>query len=152
MGSKSKAMRRGRDQDGHPRGAGSQCFSPARRLLTVVVLFSFGIQFGRFYLPASADPHLCPEQSLGEAADTHGEHSHHPVQDITPPDPEGGPYFEHCKEYVYGLGLTTVQPMAEPGVLAFPWTPSVSVALLPTLLPFPQNDLTTPFHPPRHLS
>lgn len=152
MWSESKARRRGRKGDGITRGANSQLCSPCRRLLTVVVLFSFGLQFGRFYLATSADPHLCPEQSLGAVADTHGEHSHHPVQDITPPDPESGPYFQHCKEFVYGLGLTPVQPLGEPVVLAFPWTPSVSVALLPILPPFPQNDLTTPFHPPRHLS
>jgi hypothetical protein len=114
------------------------------------VLVIFALQFARFYLGTPAYRHLCPEQSLGDLAGTHAEHNHHAVREITPPNPEGGPYFQHCKEYFHGLGLTPVQPLAEPGVLSIHWTQSVFVALLPIPLPFPQNDLTTPFHPPRH--
>jgi len=152
MWSESRVRRRERHRDRLAIGASSQCYSPTRRLLTAVVLFFFVFQFGRFYLAASADRHLCPEQSQGHVAGMHAGHHHHEIQGITPPDPEEGPYFQHCKEHAYGIGVTSVQPLTEPVVLSFPWTPSVSVALLPILLPFPQNDLTPPFHPPRHLS
>jgi len=148
----SRAKRRGRHCDRLALGTNSQRCQPTRRLLTAMVLFFFGCQLGRFYLATSADRHLCPEQWPEAVAGLHGGHDHYAVQGITPPHPEGGPYFQHCKEYAYGLGLTPVQPLAEPVVLSFPWVQSVSVALLSILLPFPQNDLTTPFHPPRHLS
>lgn len=150
MWSESKVKRRGRHWGGLALGANSQPCLPTRRLLTAVVLVVFGLQFARFYLGTPAGRHLCPEQSLGDVADMHAGHNHHAVQEIPPQNPEGGPYFQHCKEYFHGLGLTPVQPLAEPVVLSYARTQAVSIVLLPTLLPFPQSDLATPFHPPRH--
>ena len=83
MRSESKAMRRGRNGDGLTHDTNSRGCSPFRRLLTVVVLFSFSFQLGRFYLATFADPHLCPEESPGYVAGTHGGHDHHAVQGIT---------------------------------------------------------------------
>jgi hypothetical protein len=150
--SESRVKRKGSDWGGLALGANSQRCSPTRRLLTAAVLFFLVLQFCRFYLGASADRHLCPEQSPDDVAGMHAGHNHHEDPEIPSPNPAGGPYFQHCKDHVYSLGLTSVQPLAEPIALSLPWTPSVAVAWLPILLTFPQNDLTTPFHPPRHLS
>lgn len=149
---KCTAKRRVRRRVGFVRVSQGQPCSATRRLLTAVVLFAFSLQFGRFYLATAVNPHLCPEQSPIEVGEAHAGHDHHLSRQIALSDPEGGPYFEHCKDYVLGLALSPVQPMVETVTQAFPWTPLVSVALLPMLLPFPQNDLTPPFHPPRHLS
>jgi len=145
-------MRRKELRDEPPQGDRVPACSPARRVLTGVVLFTFVLQLGRFYLAASANQDLCPEQSPAKAGDLHPGHSHDDVQQPPTAHPDGGAYFQHCKEHVYSIGLTHVQPLEVPQVISTPWTHSASVAVFASLLPFPQYELPTPFHPPRHLS
>ena len=133
-------------------GRKAQRCSPTRRLLTAFVLFFFGFQFSRFYLSVPLDPLLCPTPLASDVAPLHGGHSHAALQQNAPRGTEGGPAFQHCKDYVDGMGLTPVQPMPVPVGISFPWKPPGAIVLLPHILPAPQNDLNPPFHPPRHLT
>jgi hypothetical protein len=145
MPSAERPIRCGRTGRAQPRPA-------RRRWLTGLVLVAFVLQFSRFYLAASANQDLCPEQPSARAGVSHPGHSHDEATLPPAPGSEDGPLFQHCKEHVYSLGLTHAQPFSEPEAAAVPRTASLFLVVPPALVPFSQSDLTTPFHPPRHLS
>jgi hypothetical protein len=134
-----------------PRAQLQHC-SNVHRVFTALVLFFFGFQFSRFYFNVSLDRHTCPGPAASEVLEMHQGHNH-PAMEMTSPLPaEGGPYFQHCKEFLDGMGLTPVQPMTETIEITFPWTPPVPVVAFPQNRMLPQNDLAPPFHPPRALA
>jgi hypothetical protein len=130
----------------------AQRCSSNTRLLTAFVLFFLGFQFSRFYLSVPLDSHICPLPAGSEMMPTHEGPSHSVLQHHAPSGTESGPAFQHCKDYVDGMGLTLAQPMPVPAETSFPWEQPVSYISLSSPLPAPQKDLASPFHPPRHRS
>jgi hypothetical protein len=125
---------------------------PTRRFLTGIVLLAFAFQFGRFYLATSSSQDLCPEQFQLRPGNFQEGHGHDELQEPADPNPEGGPYFRHCKEHIYRMGPTHAQTLKVPEVISIPWAQFVAIASSLPQLPFQQNNLTKLFHPPRHIS
>lgn len=132
-----------------------QADRPGQRLVAIGVVFFLGLQLGRFYLTTSVNLLLCPEDSPAAATEQHvghAGHNHAASPEHAPLDSGGGPYFQHCKDHVYGLGLTPLQFLMEPVICPYPRRGNGTVAAGHPVLARHQNDLTAPFHPPRDRS
>jgi len=134
------------------RGSNRSRPTRAEQVISLVVLLLFSFQIGRFYLTAPLELHECPAPAPVGSELLHGSHSHthSPAQALAPPGSDRGYYFQHCKEYVYGVGLTPAPALDVPVVSSFPWALTASIVSIPEI-PLPTQDhYSTPFHPPRH--
>jgi hypothetical protein len=125
---------------------------PRKQVLTLLVLFFFGFQFSRFYLATPLDHDFCPEPSERATIPMGPAPSQSSGERMADPSSDGGPFFQHCKDYVYGISLTPLQALTAPAPDNLAWTQPVSVLQIPAVLALTQNELVPPFHPPRHLS
>ena len=124
--------------------------SPIRsqRVVASLLLVFFGLQVIRSSYILTPNQLFCPEQLKEPTAGSAHDH-HHEGTDLNSPSESSGYSLEHCKETVWGIALTPVQPFGLPLTTTVA-PPEVQRTSGPSeAIAFLQHSLPPPFQPPR---
>ena len=124
--------------------------SPSRsqRVVASLLLVFFGLQVIRSSYILTPNQLFCPEQLKEPTAGSAHDH-HHEGTDLNSPSESSGYSLEHCKETVWGIALTPVQPFGLPLTTTVA-PPEVQRTSGPSeAIAFLQHSLPPPFQPPR---
>ena len=148
-------------QNGLKRVTGSR--SPARRIISLLLLGFVVFQFSRGYLATPPDSALCPISHMSQCPMHHMDealcllaHNYHQMdtQSVTrelPVSDDDSCAFRCCKGTLNGLGIIPLQAFLLAAAVSHERPETFWVILTQRTDRAPENHISPPFQPPRYL-